>query len=219
MCNREFVSLALSIFKIFLSLPIGRLSLRTRTWILECLPWDVLIRFVSFDKQKVIYLHIIEHAYSLNPSNLESMSKFYRLCVREGAVWVCDYCLEERCIDYLPDQLVVHYWMMKWNEWVICINSAVSTFFLSFVRLCSKSLKEYFEFPSCMVKQHCWLQLILPLIIIIDFMTNCVIYLFLLINRFLTCCGALSVMTSGLSGNDLNSFNKLRGRCWHPNLS
>ena len=34
----------LFIIDLILSLPIGRLSLRTPMWILECLPWDVLIR-------------------------------------------------------------------------------------------------------------------------------------------------------------------------------
>ena len=43
--------------------------------------------------------------------------------------------------------------------------------------------------------------------------------LFLKINRCLIYFGAWFVMTSGSFGNDLNSFNKLKDKCWHQNLS
>lgn len=56
----------LCIIYFILSLPIGRLSLRTPMWILECLPWDVLIRltllfFFGCDQYVIIkYIFIID---------------------------------------------------------------------------------------------------------------------------------------------------------------
>lgn len=50
---------------------------------------------------------------------------------------------------------------------------------------------------------------------VINMTVQCIIFLclFLLINRFLTCYGVLCVMISGLSGNGLNFFNRLKDRC------